>query len=380
MTEKDSPLDILESVAVDSRIPSMMIGAPGVGKSAVIRALGKKLGYRVIILIGSQMDPTDFSGMPQGREVGKTSEGDPIYGTVNLSPIWQIRMLKEKKVILFLDEYSNTPPAIRAGFLTLIQDREFANGQKVPDEAIIIGGMNPPDEAADGSQMDLPTKNRFFHIPWNPPYEEWFEGMLNNWGEPLGEKELKWRNKIVSFLRDNLSLVHKQPDEENPASTNVFARTASEKEALASAWPSRRSWTNVAKALSNAESKSEYAKSQIAQGLVGYEAAGALIDWLRKNEVINPRDVIEDPTSVNWETISINDSNLLFRSVLDLLDKDNTLQIIDLFMYVAASKRANTAGPFVPQLMRKIPSKGSPEVKEALMNLARSYKGVAKNA
>lgn len=378
MTESVSPIDVLETVAVKARVPSMMIGAPGTGKSAVIRALGERLGYRVIILVGSQMDSTDFAGMPQGRQLGETKSGEKIYGTINLSPIWQVRILKERKVILFLDEYSNTPPAIRAGFLTLIQDRVFPNGQTVPDETVIVGGMNPPDEAADGFQMDLPTKNRFFHIAWNPPFEEWFEGMVNNWGKKTSPEELMWKQKIVRFLRDNQHYVHEQPDDDDPGQTNVFARTASEKEVNASAWPSRRSWDNVSKALAVA-SDSPAMQKKIVDGLVGFKAGAGLLDWLRKNDVISPQSVIDDPTSVNWKTLSIDDSNLLFRSILNLASEDNALNVIAVFRHVADSKKANVAGPFISRLVRKF-SASDPELKKAMMDLARSYSNVAKNA
>lgn len=378
MTDSASPVDVLETVAVKARIPSMMIGAPGTGKSAAIRALGERLGYRVIILLGSQMDSTDFAGMPQGRELGETKSGEKIFGTVNLSPIWQVRVLKERKVILFLDEYSNTPPAIRAGFLTMIQDRVFPNGQLVPSETVIIGGMNPPDEAADGFQMDLPTKNRFFHIAWNPPYEEWFQGMVVNWGKPASREELRWKKKVVSFLRDNQHYIHKQPDDSNPGQSNVFARTASEKEVVASAWASRRSWDNISKALAVCEDDPVKQK-KILDGLVGFVAGAAFLEWLRKNDVISPAEVIEDPTSVDWQAISIDDANLLLRSIFGMASDENALKVMAVFSHIADQNRGNIAGPLVSRLMRKF-SATDPEIKKAMMDLARSYSNVAKNA
>src|SRR5699024_12692494 len=65
---------LLKSVAVDAKIPTMMIGDPGVGKSASVRALADELDCDVIVLLGSQLDQTDLTGLPQGRELGKRSE------------------------------------------------------------------------------------------------------------------------------------------------------------------------------------------------------------------------------------------------------------------------------------------------------------------
>lgn len=378
MSDEEAPIDILEMVAFQAHIPSMLVGAPGTGKSAAVRALGERLGYRVIILLGSQMDPTDFSGMPQGRELGKTSSGEKIFGTVNLAPLWQILILKNKKVILFLDEYSNAPASVRSGFLTLIQDRVFANGQKVPKETVIIGGMNPVEEAADGYEMDLPTKNRFFHMSWDPPYDEWFQGMMCNWNKPMSDAEAEWKVKIVNFLRDNPRYVHKQPSEDGSELANTAAKTASEKEVLLAAWPSRRSWDNLSKALVPTDGNFRIV-NRISQGLVGFEASGAFLNWLRNNETINPRDVLKDPTSVNWKSLSIDDATLLLRSILDLSNDENALEAIRVFKTIADEGRANIAAPFVPRLFRKL-SSDEQEVREKIFDLARSYGNIANNA
>src|SRR5699024_7060886 len=300
---------LLKSVAVDAKIPTMMIGDPGVGKSASVRALADELDCDVIVLLGSQLDQTDLTGLPQGRELGKTENGRTIYGTVNLSTYWQIKILTEKKVILFLDEYSNVPPAVRAGMLTLLQDREFANGQKMPDETIVIGAMNPPDESTDGYTLDHATKNRFFFMAWNPPAEEWYEGMQSAWGADVPKEELAWKQKIVRFIKDNPTYLHKKPDLEEAQPTNVFLSDSSEIEVFHSAWPSRRSWDNLSKALSFAD-ESTYIQDEIAKGLVGHSAATQFRSWLRKHNTLNPAEVIEDPESVNWEKLSIDDSNL----------------------------------------------------------------------
>ena len=135
--------------AMESRMPTMIGGAPGTAKTATIRSIAEEMGYELLTVIGSQMDPTDIVGLPQGQEVGKAENGEPIYATVNLSPWWQARILLKKKVILFLDEFSNTSGAVRASMLTLLQNREFPNGQVMPDETIVIGAMNPADQAAD---------------------------------------------------------------------------------------------------------------------------------------------------------------------------------------------------------------------------------------
>lgn len=374
-----TPIEILEIVSVKAKLATMMIGSPGTGKSAAIWGLADRLDYELLVILGSQTDLTDFAGMPQGRVLGKTPSGREVYGTVNLTPQWQMKIIRKKKVILFLDEYSNTPPAIRAGFLTLIQDRRFPNGEEVPEETIIIAAMNPPEEAADGFEMDPPTQNRFYHIAWDPPAEEWYAGMLRGWDKNPNKAEMQWRRKIVGYVKDNPEMLHKQPKESESRNQNFFAKTSSEQEVLKAAWPSRRSWDHVSMALAHAP-RIIYVQDQIIKGFVGYEASAGFRDWLRKHDVINPEEAIADPESVDWKKLSIDDSNLLLRSVIELANSKNAEEVVHLFKVIAQQGRANTAGPLFPTLMKKLKTSNNDKLKAQLMEVAKLYQSVGRNA
>lgn len=158
---------------VEARKPCMLVGAPGVGKTATIRAMAESMGYELITLLGSQMDPTDITGLPKGEVIAQDEEGKDIWGTVYLSPWWQVKILQKKKVMLFLDEFSNTSSAVRASMLTMLQNREFPNGTVMPDETIVLGAMNPTEQASDGWELDKPTTNRITFLVWRSLNEDW---------------------------------------------------------------------------------------------------------------------------------------------------------------------------------------------------------------
>jgi MoxR-like ATPase len=92
--------------------PAFVWGAPGVGKSAVVRALGADLGRPVIDIRAPLLDPTDLRGIPavvDGRAVWAPpsflpSEGDPPG-------------------ILFFDELNAAPPLVQASLYQLVLDR-----------------------------------------------------------------------------------------------------------------------------------------------------------------------------------------------------------------------------------------------------------------
>lgn len=371
--------------AIEARMPTMLVGAPGTGKSATIKALARERGYELVTLVGSRMDPTDVVGLPKGEQYGEDEQGKPIFATVNLSPWWQVEILTKKKVILFLDEWGNSPAAIQAAFLTLLQDREFANGHKFPDETIVIGATNPLEEGADGQAMALPTTNRIFWISWNPTVQSWIDGMRTAWGKTVSEEEMKWKRKISSFIADNPSWLHKLPDD--APTTEAFglnSNNASDMDVYRSAWPSRRSWDNLSRVLAAAPDDA-YIQDSIAQGIVGYSATASFRDWLRKHDSISPADVLKDPSSVDWTTLGLNDTNMLLRSIVDMVDEANSEKAIAVFAHIADVGMGGNAGAFVSDLLRKVSSKEfRPEVRKAnqalALDLAKKYKNISSKA
>lgn len=385
MDEATRGVKSMMDAAIDARMPVMLVGAPGTGKTATVKQIAKERGYKLITLVGSRMDPTDISGLPKAAQMGEDENGQPIEATVYLSPYWQVEILKHKKVILFLDEFSNSSGAIQAAFLTILQDREFANGHAFPEETIIIGASNPAEEAADGYEMALPTTNRIFWISWNPTTESWIEGMLNGWGQELSEDEMKWKRKVASFIKDNPTYLHRPPTEAATVEAyGVRANNASEMEVFRSAWASRRSWDNLSRVLAKAPEE-VYVQDSIAQGIVGYAATAAFREWLRKHDNISPADVLANPEAVDWKNLGINDANMVFRSLIEMIDEANALQIIHVFGVCADAGQANYGGPFVKELFNKVmaadmSAAAKAKHREACSKIIPKYNSVTKNS
>ena len=339
--------------SMKARMPAVLVGPPGVGKTAKLQELAARMGYELIMLVGSQLDPTDIVGLPKGELLGQTEDGKDVFGTVNLSPWWQVRILLNKKVILFLDEWSNTSAATRASMLTMLQSREFPNGQKMPRETIVVGAMNPTDQAADGYDLDPPTTNRINFIVWAPSVEEWKIGMLNAWGKKVSDDEMGWRQKIVRFIEDSPASLQKLPVTVNsPESYGVNPRDASEMEVLRYAWPSRRSWDNLSRALTYAGSEN-MVQDTLAQGIVGYEQAAKFRDWLNRNSTVSPGDLMANPKSINWKTATQDEATFLLRSVIDsVLDDKSSIQALRVFDEIAKQGRQGVGAGYIRELIQ----------------------------
>ena len=90
-------------VAVAARVPVLLWGAPGTGKTSAIRAMAQIMGLPCETVIASIREPSDFAGLP-------IVVGD---GVRFAPPAWARRLAEAGHGLLFLDELSTAPPAVQ---------------------------------------------------------------------------------------------------------------------------------------------------------------------------------------------------------------------------------------------------------------------------
>lgn len=347
----------------------MLVGDPGKGKSAVVHMLAEEMGYDVITIIGSQRDATDITGFPHIETVNL--DGNSYEVQSYAVPNWQFRIMKEKKIFLFLDEFSNSNPAVQASMLCLLNEREFANGDKLPEETVIIGAMNPVSSAANGFELTPPTCNRLMFIPWEPSDASWLEGLVSNWGHPerISAQELKWRRIIAKFLMNNSMLIYKMPsDKEKTIKPIGIADSETAKlDIVSKAYPSNRSWTNLAKTIPycrNSEGKiSNRIIEEVAFGMVGMEATIRFMDYIKENysggsqnnvKLPSLEEALATPSCVDWRKINQSQSMQFFSNLIHSAEQNNAIipSCVNLFVHIAESRGTDLCAPYVEQLTR----------------------------
>lgn len=367
----------------------MIVGNPGLGKSALVSALAKDvLRAKMITIIGSQKEPQDVTGFP--RLVDKPlTDGSKISVTKYAIPEWEFMILLEKKIVLFLDEFSNSTPAVQAAMLQILNEREFPDGHKLPDETIIIGAMNPVETAADGYELGLPVTNRLKFIPWEPSFESWSTGLLSNWGhlDTISADEMWWRRKIVDFLRKNMRLLYKLPDKKSKIDPNAVYRlngSPAENDIFKMAYPSNRSWTNLASELPycklpghNGYDPSLISKS--ANGIVGYEAARSFIEYLDSSQsnVPTPKSALSDPSTIPFGSLDFNQLGTLYENCIVYAGKSGDERVLKALINLTKMFITNGKGSIYTmqhakavQVMRSLP--GSKELVSGLDKMASS--------
>lgn len=129
------------------------LGAPGVGKSQVIKQIGDELGYKVIDLRLAQMSEVEIGGLIYPNE-DRTK-------TRWLSPeVLPDEERDGKKTILLLDEITSCPKRVQVAAYQLILDRRVGQ-YTLPEGTFVIGLGNREDDDGVYIRLAGPLADRF---------------------------------------------------------------------------------------------------------------------------------------------------------------------------------------------------------------------------
>lgn len=146
-------------IAADLKINLALCGAHGRAKTSVIKQYADENGYELITIILSRLTPEDMIGLPTTKNVGDNTV------TTFSNPDWLVAASdKNKKVLLFFDEFTNAEVDTQASILDLIESRE-ANGLKLCETTQIVMAYNPSSIAPNGRRLSKATRDRICVIP-----------------------------------------------------------------------------------------------------------------------------------------------------------------------------------------------------------------------
>lgn len=268
-------------ISLQSRTPTLLWGAPGVGKTSAIMALGQALGLPVEVVIASIREPSDFAGLPVVRETGVVLE----------APAWAKRLVSAGRGILFLDEITTAPPAVQGALLRVVLDRVVGD-LPLPDGVAVVAAANPPEQAAGGWDLSHPLANRFCHLAWALDTQAWIDGMLSGWTTPaVPTLPEGWEAGIPAARALVAAFIRHRP--------HLLLQVPQSAEQAGRAWPSPRSWDMAARLLaaSAAAQAGDDTTADLVCGSVGAGAGLEFLAWRRDLDLPDPEEVLRDPAS-----------------------------------------------------------------------------------
>jgi hypothetical protein len=286
---------------VSTRIPFLLWGEPGAGKTAVVESASRS-GWHVETLICSHYEPSDFAGLP-------IVTGDHV---TLAPPGWARRVAAEERPsIVFFDEWTTASPAVQAAAL-----RPLTHGEvgvlTLPDRVSFGAAANPADVAAAGWELAAPTANRFVHLDWSLPLEVYAESIVTGQWPELTVPTLPEsyaaelgaaRGLVAGFLRARGSLLSSIP---------------SDAAGRGRAFPTPRSWDYAARLIAacRVSGLGQDVLRLLVDGVIGASTGHEFLAWVRALDLPDPEKVLVDPTSVDFASMRPDRVHVTLQSVL----------------------------------------------------------------
>lgn len=131
--------------------PLAIVSAPGYGKTSIIEKWCADNNLPLVKLLASSMDETDIGGIIVAKDDSATQ----------LTPNWS--KVLQNRGVLFLDEINTARKEVTDTLLTMVQSRQFPNGEKIGEGVLIIAAMNPA-EMCDNYDLSPAMISRFMWV------------------------------------------------------------------------------------------------------------------------------------------------------------------------------------------------------------------------
>ena len=236
-------------------------GAPGCGKSTIVRDVAKSLNIGFIDVRLAQMERCDFAGLP--------SVNDGVT-TWNVPEFWPRD--PNSRGIIFFDEITAAASDVQVAAYSLILDRKIPNsGYSLPKGWYIVAAGNRKEDHSVAKTMSAALANRFVHFEIEANAEEWGEWAISHDIHP----------SVTGFINYRPNLLFKMKDQN-----------------LEMGWPSPRSWERVSQMIPLFGDNEDVLR-KVVYGLVGNQAGVEFTEFHRINSKFD--DVLEMLTNPEAE-------------------------------------------------------------------------------
>lgn len=173
--------------------PILLIGPPGVGKTAIMEQAARECGVALVAYTMTHHTRQSAVGLP--KIVEKTYDGTPITVTeytmseIIASVYDAMETTGNREGILFLDEINCVSETLAPTMLQFLQNKTFGS-HRLPGGWVVVAAGNPPEFNKSVRDFDVVTLDRVRQID--------VEANLPVWLDYAREKQL--HGAVVSYL------------------------------------------------------------------------------------------------------------------------------------------------------------------------------------
>lgn len=272
--------------------PLLIWGAPGIGKTAIVNAVLKKIkgeNSRMLDMQLSMKEHDDFFLPSYNVTHTKAVDLPKSY-----LPVWEYNdnMTEEEKAaadaacgtgLLFLDELSRAKPQVQDVCLKLVNERKLGDNYRLGSGWSIIAASNRfEDDEETQHRLSTALANRFQQVNYSPTCKSW-----RKWADKQG-----YMNKhVLDWLEQNNKYFYYQDNDE----TSIFCTPRAWEMACKSL--ADEAWTADEEGFDLLSLPDDVISANI-QMTVGLTAARAFMDYVRLMRTIDMNDlrkVLTDP-------------------------------------------------------------------------------------
>lgn len=147
----------------------IVLGAPGIGKSDIVRQIADQYNLEVVDIRLAQAAPEDLNGLPRFIDNRAT------FVPFDIFPLEDTPLPKNKSGWLcFLDEITSAPRNIQAAAYKILLDRQVGN-HKLHDRCVLMAAGNRKEDKAVVNTMSSALVSRMIYFELEVSNQEWME-------------------------------------------------------------------------------------------------------------------------------------------------------------------------------------------------------------